>query len=135
VAPAPENPDVAAMMASGKLGSDDAPIKVIEYSSLTCGHCASFHKMELPQIQKAYIDTGKVQFIFKEFPLNEPAVAASQILRCMPMDKYVSFMGLLFDQQEKLGVQAGLHGGADPETPNWQVLRTNKSSPALRTKI
>jgi protein-disulfide isomerase len=97
---APSNPDLEAMMAPRTLGSDAAPIKVVEYSSLTCGHCASFHKNDLPKIQQAYIDTGKVQFIFKEFPLNEPAIVASQILRCMPADKYAGFMSLLFDQQE-----------------------------------
>lgn len=91
---------ISELMAPRTLGSNDAPIKVTEYSSLTCGHCASFAKEEFPKIKEAYIDTGKVQFIFKEFPLNEPSVVASQILRCMPEDKYVNFMDLLFEQQE-----------------------------------
>ncbi len=89
------------MMGDRKLGSDDAPIKVVEYSSLTCGHCATFHNTDLKEIQKKFIDTGKVQIIFKEYPLNQPAVIASQVLRCMPADKFVSFMGLLLEQQDK----------------------------------
>lgn len=97
--------DVAEMMSPRTIGSDDAPIKVIEYSSLTCGHCAAFHKTDLPQIEKEYVETGKVQFIFKEYPLNQPAVIASQVLRCMPKDQFVNFMGLLFEQQENWAYQ------------------------------
>ncbi len=89
------------MMGIRKLGSDTAPIKVVEYSSLTCGHCSDFHKTDFPKLKAEYIDTGKVQFIFKEFPLNKPAVDASKILRCMPEDKYIAFQDLLFSEQGK----------------------------------
>lgn len=99
------DPAVEAMMDVRKLGSDSAPIKVVEYSSLTCGHCASFHKEDFQVIKAKYIDTGKVQFTFKEFPLNKPALDASKILRCMPEDKFVAFQGLLFSEQEKWAYQ------------------------------
>lgn len=92
--------DVASMMGQRTLGADTAPIKVVEYSSLTCGHCAAFHTQDLAKVKTDYIDTGKVQFIFKEYPLNEQAVIASQVLRCMPADTFVNFMGLLFEQQQ-----------------------------------
>ena len=82
------------------VGDVVAPIKVIEYSSLTCSHCASFHTDTYPKIKENFIDTGKVEMIFREFPLNKPALEASQILRCMPEDKYLSFQGLLFETQE-----------------------------------
>lgn len=95
------SPEVELMMGVRKVGSDDAPIKVVEYSSLTCGHCSSFHKNDYPKIKADYIDTGKVQLIFKEFPLNKPAVDASKLLRCMPEDKFLPFQSLLFDEQEK----------------------------------
>jgi protein-disulfide isomerase len=95
------SPEVQAMMGIRKMGSDDAPIKIVEYSSLTCGHCSAFHKNDLPKIKADYIDTGKVQFIFKEFPLNKPGIDASKILRCMPEEKFVSFQSLLFEEQEK----------------------------------
>ncbi len=100
-ADASNNPAVEKMMGLRKLGSDDAPIKVVEYSSLTCGHCSAFHKEDFPKIKTDYIDTGKVQFIFKEFPLNKPAVDASKLLRCMPEDKFQAFQNLLFAEQEK----------------------------------
>lgn len=92
--------DVKSMMEPRTLGSDTAPIKVVEYSSLTCSHCAAFHTQDLAKVKADYIDTGKVQFTFKEYPLNEAAVVASQILRCMPADTFVNFMGLLFEQQQ-----------------------------------
>ncbi len=94
------------LMADGSLedrtvGDATAPIKVIEYSSLTCSHCAAFHTDTYPKIKENYIDTGKVEMTFREFPLNKPALEASQILRCMPEDKYLSFQELLFETQEQ----------------------------------
>lgn len=96
-----EDPAVQKMMGVRGIGDPNAPIKVVEYSSLTCGHCAHFHKDVLEQIKTNYIDTGKVYLSFKEFPLNQPALDASLILRCMPEDKFVSFMSLLFSEQDK----------------------------------
>ena len=52
------------------LGKDDAPVTVIEYASMTCPHCAHFHETTYPELKKRYIDTGKVRFIFREFPLD-----------------------------------------------------------------
>lgn len=95
------DPKVEEMMAAQKIGNDTAPIKVVEYSSLTCGHCASFHQTDFPRIKADYIDTGKVQFIFKEFPLNKPAMDASKLLRCLPRERYLNFMALLFAEQPK----------------------------------
>ena len=100
------DPAVEKMMEVRKIGSDEAPIKIVEYSSLTCGHCSSFHKVDFPIIKEKYIDTGKVQFIFKEFPLNKPALDASKILRCMPEEQFVAFQGLLFAEQDKWAYQA-----------------------------
>jgi protein-disulfide isomerase len=99
--PVSANPEVEMMMGLRTEGSNDAPIKVVEYSSLTCGHCSAFHKDHYPAIKQKYIDTGKVQFIFKEFPLNKPAIDASKLLRCMPADKFVPFQSLLFSEQDK----------------------------------
>lgn len=94
------------IMADGTLedravGEANAPVTIIEYSSLTCSHCASFHTNTYDQLKENYIDTGKVRMIFREFPLNKPALDASQILRCMPEDKYFSFQDLLFETQEQ----------------------------------
>ncbi len=97
---ATDNPTVDAMMGKRSIGNPNAPIKVVEYSSLTCGHCAHFHKSSYEEFKTKFVDTGRVELIFKEYPLNPPALDASQILRCMPEDKFVSFMSLLFDQQD-----------------------------------
>lgn len=64
------------------LGKDTAKVTVIEYASLSCGHCADFHNRILPDIKKEYIDTGKVRLIYRDFPLNQPALVASQFAHC-----------------------------------------------------
>ena len=95
------DPAVQKMMEPRKLGSDSAPVKIIEYASLTCGHCGAFHRETLPAFKTQFIDTGRVQITYKEFPLNEPAVNASMLLRCAPAEQYHSFMKTLFDSQDK----------------------------------
>ncbi len=92
--------DIDKVFAPRTIGSADAPIKIIEYASLTCSHCAHFHNDVLPELKSKYIDTGKVFFEFREFPLNDPALKASLTARCLPESKYESFVGLLFKTQE-----------------------------------
>lgn len=82
-----------------EIGKADAPITIIEYSSLTCPHCADFHKLVFPNLKAKYIDTGKVRFIFREFPLNEPALAGAVVSRCLDPSRYYAFTGLLFAKQ------------------------------------
>ncbi len=100
------DPAIVAMMAPRSVGDVNAPVKITEYSSLTCSHCGAFHRETFNKLKAEFIDTGKVQMIFKEFPLNQPAMDASQILRCMPEDKFVSFMDLLFQEQDKWAFNA-----------------------------
>jgi protein-disulfide isomerase len=83
------------------LGNPDAPIKVEEFASLTCGHCATFHGSTFPELKEKYIDTGKVFFTFIDFPLNAPALDASMIARCMPQERYFPFISMLFSMQER----------------------------------
>jgi len=82
------------------IGKPDAPIKIVEYASLTCSHCAHFHNDVLPELKSKYIDTGKVYLEFREFPLNDPALKATLTARCLPEDKYEGFVNLLFKTQE-----------------------------------
>ncbi len=82
------------------LGKPDAPIKIVEYASLTCSHCAHFHNDVLPELKTKYIDTGKVYLEFREFPLNDPALKATLTARCLPEDKYEGFVNLLFKTQD-----------------------------------
>lgn len=81
------------------IGNDDAPVVMIEYASATCPHCAEFHEKLLPQIKTEYIDTGKVRFIFREFPLDQLALGAFMLARCVPEDKYFATLDLMFRRQ------------------------------------
>jgi len=81
------------------IGNPDAPITILEFSSLSCPHCASFHAGALPDIKKDYVDTGKVKFVFRDFPLNGSAVSASLLLKCVPLNERYDFMEMLFNQQ------------------------------------
>ena len=83
------------------LGKADAPVTIIEYASMTCPHCATFHKTTYPALKTKYIDTGKVRFIFREFPLDELAVAASMLARCAGNDKAMALIDVLFASQDK----------------------------------
>lgn len=99
-----ETVDVAKLMEPSPLGEkflgkEDAPVTIIEYASLTCGHCANFHKTTLPEIKKQYIDTGKVRMIFREFPLDPVAAAGFMLARCAPEEKYFDVMDALFADQ------------------------------------
>ena len=81
------------------LGSANAPVTIIEYASLSCGHCAAFHTGIYPTIKTEYIDTGKLRFIFREYPLDLQAAAASMVARCIGKDdpqKYHDAAGKLF---------------------------------------
>ncbi len=70
------------------LGSPNAPVTIIEYASLGCPICAAFHKSVFPKFKAAYIDTGKVHFIYREFPIGRSAAAAAQVARCVPEKDY-----------------------------------------------
>ncbi len=83
------------------LGRSDAPVTMVEFSSLGCPHCAAFHRDTLPRIKKDYIDTGKVRLIFQDFPLGTPALAASMVARCAGPDKFFVFIEILFRSQEQ----------------------------------
>jgi protein-disulfide isomerase len=91
------------------LGKDDAPVTIVEYASMTCPHCAHFSKTTYPELKKRYIDTGKVKYIFREFPLDQLAVAGSLLARCAgDGDKFYAMIELLFDQQDKWVVRQPL---------------------------
>lgn len=87
------------------MGKKDAPVKMIEYASMSCSHCAHFHKEVLPVIQKNYIDTGKVFYIFRHYPLNEPALKAAMLTDCVGEDsgpeRFFTFVRVLFESQNK----------------------------------
>ena len=83
------------------LGRDDAPVTVIEYASMTCGHCANFHLNVWPAFKAEFIDTGKVRFILREFPFDPRATAAFMLARCMGDDRWYPTVDLLFRNQPR----------------------------------
>jgi protein-disulfide isomerase len=83
------------------LGSPKAPLTVLEYAAPTCPHCAHFDMDIFPQFKQQYIDTGKIFFIFRVFPLNAVDVAAESMARCLPEDNYFQFLDLLYRNQPK----------------------------------
>ena len=80
-------------------GPADAKVTIIEYASLTCSHCAAFHQTTYPELKKRYIDTGKVRFILREFPLDPLATAGFMLARCDGEAKYYPVVDMLFQQQ------------------------------------
>ena len=82
------------------LGSKQAPVSIIEYGSLTCGNCLSFHKYVYPQFKKHYIDTGIVRFIFRHFPTGGEAVYGARAANCAG-DKYYEMLDKLFSNVDK----------------------------------
>ena len=94
-------PDVA-------IGSTDAPITITEYSSMSCPHCAAFGQNVLPMLRSNYVESGKVRFVFREFPLDIKAAAASILARCIgngDSEKYLGAVEMLFKLQDQLMVQ------------------------------
>ncbi len=93
--------DVAVRKDDHTMGNPKAPLTVLEYAAPTCPHCAHFDMDIFPQFKQQYIDTGKVYFVFRVFPLNGIDVAAASIAECMPEDNYFPFLDLLYRNQPK----------------------------------
>lgn len=83
------------------VGPENAKVTIVEYASMTCGHCMAFHTKVFPELKKKYVETGKVRFIFREFPLDPRAFAASMLARCAGGDKSLSMIEALFETQEQ----------------------------------
>ncbi len=89
------------------LGQDSAPVKVHEYFSLTCTHCAHFGTTIMPEVKTKLVDTGKAQFVYHDFPLDQVALKAAQVARYLPLDEYYPFIEALFASQNDWAFQPG----------------------------
>ena len=83
------------------LGADNAPIKIKVFSSLTCPHCANFHIKIVSEIKKNYVESGKVQLIFIDFPLDQAAFNASKLLHCLDKKKQIIFLDTIYENQNE----------------------------------
>jgi protein-disulfide isomerase len=119
------------------LGPADASVTITEFASMTCPHCAAFNADVFPKIKSEYVDTGKVRYIFREFPLDIKAAAGSMLARCIAKDdagKYFAVVDMLFKQQgdwvtknttetlTRIGKQAGLSQQAVEDCLKDQAL-------------
>lgn len=93
VAELPPTPDI---LPQRILGREDAPVTILEFASLTCGHCANFDQHTLPKLRKDYIDSGKVRLVFRDFPLGQLALVAAMVPHCAAPDQYFGFLDVMF---------------------------------------
>jgi protein-disulfide isomerase len=108
------------------LGSDKAPVTIIEYASMTCPHCAHFSETTFPELKKRYIDTGKVRFIFREFPFDPVAAAGFMLARCAGKDRYMAVVETLFAKQGEWALDKG-HARAPLENIAKQLGFTDET--------
>lgn len=83
------------------IGPKDAKVVIVEYASLTCPHCANFHTKEMPPIKKEFVETGKVRFVYRDFPLDRTALMAAMIARCAGRDRYFAFLDTFYATQSQ----------------------------------
>ena len=93
--------DIDALSKPRILGDENAPVKISEHSSFTCGHCGNFHATNFKKIKEDYIATGKAYITFDDFPRNRPDLLIGSIARCVPDEAYFNFIQLVFETQEK----------------------------------
>jgi len=91
--------DLEAALATRMIGDPDAKATLVEYFSLTCAHCARFHAETYPKLKEKYIDTGKVKLEFRDFPLDQWALRAAALARCLPAKRYPAMISLLMEKQ------------------------------------
>jgi protein-disulfide isomerase len=93
-------------LAERSIGRAGAPT-VIEYFSLTCGHCAGFHRDTMPRVKRDLVEQGRVRIVFRDFPLDAVALAAAQVARSLPAERYEPFVSTLFQQQDRWAFARG----------------------------
>jgi protein-disulfide isomerase len=120
------------------IGDANAPITMIEYSSLSCPHCARFQKDVMPQIKADYIDKGKVKLVMRDFPLNKPALQAAMMVHCLSPLRAFAMEDLLFKTQDQWLIEdaaeplAGIAANAGMDRKTFDACLANKDA---ETKI
>lgn len=116
------------------IGLETAPVTVIEYHSLTCGNCARFHTEIFPAIRRTYVDTGRVRFVLRDYPLDRIALEAAILAHCAGPDRYQTFISALYQDKERWAHSAdplsdlrriGVLGGVPNE--RFEACRSNRA--------
>ncbi len=131
---APDLKDLNMAPAIGEmtLGPDTAKVTIIEYASATCPHCRDFYTEVFVPLKKDYIDSGKVHFVFREYPHNDAALAAFMLARSLPKEKYFPMIDVFFTTQDKWtadplnGLKAIAQQAGVPEEQFMKILKDEK---------
>lgn len=94
-------------LAERGIGNPDAPVKVIEFFSLTCSHCAAFHKETFPRVKRDLVERGAIRLIWRDFPLDQVALTAAAVARSLPAERYEGFIGALLSSQDRWAFTRG----------------------------
>jgi len=101
LAQTPPPPDLATLMSERSFGDPKAPATVLEFFSLTCTHCAAFAREVMPDITTKLVQTGKVRFLYHDYPLDQIALTAAMVARALPVERYEPFISALFASQDR----------------------------------
>ena len=96
-------------MAERTMGPADAKVVVVEWFSLTCSHCAAFHKDTFPQVRAKLIDTGRIRYVWRDFPLDQVALTAAMVARALPAERYEPFIAALLASQDRWAFARGVN--------------------------
>jgi len=96
-------------LAERSIGRADAPVVVREFFSLTCSHCATFHRETMPRVKRDLVDTGKVRMVFHDFPLDQIALAGAAVARALPPASYEPFITALLASQDRWAFARGVN--------------------------
>lgn len=105
--------DASSPRSERSLGNQDARVTVLEFFSLTCTHCAGFSRETFPQVKTELIDTGKVRFVYNDFPLDQVALAAAAVARTLPAARYEPFVQALLANQDRWAFGRGVDTRAE----------------------
>jgi protein-disulfide isomerase len=106
---APSSQDLAALTSERAIGSATAPATVMEFYSMTCPHCAAFAQETFPQVKTQLIDTGKLRYVFRDFPLDQVALTACMVARALPPERYEPFVLSLLASQDRWAYARGVN--------------------------
>jgi len=126
------------------LGSKNAKVVIVEYASLTCGHCSEFHNGVLPKLKKEFVKTGKVRYIYRDFPLDRFALAAAMVARCADKDNFFGFIDTFYRVQSQWAKAAdpisalnklARLGGMDQNTFNQCLINKDIQESILNQRL